>query len=230
MNESEFDKFADEYKKMHAANIRVSGETPEFFARYKVQDVANLLVGESQNELRILDFGAGVGTSVPHFRELLPHARLTCLDVSNKSLDIGRQQYPGQADFVAFDGKAIPYPDNAFDLAFAACVFHHIEHHQHLALLIELLRVLRPGGYGVIFEHNPFNPLTLRAVNSCPFDENAVLIKADDLNRRMQQAGFSKVVHRYRIFFPRILRQLRILEPYLAWLPLGAQYYVAGRK
>lgn len=230
MNETEFDKFADEYREIHAANIRSSGESPEYFARYKIHDVARLLGQVSTSELRILDFGSGVGTSVPHFKDLLPHAKITCLDVSRKSLDIGRQKYLGQADFVHFDGETIPFENNTFDLAFAACVFHHIEHREHPRLLSELLRVLRPEGRGIIFEHNPFNPLTVRAVNTCPFDANAVLINATAMIGAMRQAGFRDVTYRYRIFFPGILRRLRVLEPYLFWLPLGAQYYAVGRK
>lgn len=230
MNETEFDKFADEYRQIHAANIRASGESPEYFARYKVRDVAQLLGQVSATELRILDFGAGVGTSVPHFRDLLPRAKVTCLDVSRKSLELGRQKYPGQADFIHFGGKELPFENDAFDLAFAACVFHHIEHRQHLHLLTEWLRVLRPGGLGIVFEHNPLNPLTVKAVNTCPFDENAVLIRATALVDTMRSAGFREVRCRYRVFFPRMLHRLRVLEPYLSWLPLGAQYYVAGRK
>jgi len=230
MNESEFDKFASEYQEMHAANIRASGEGPEFFARYKIEDVAAMLGQRAQDHLHVLDFGAGVGTSIPHFRTLLPQARLTCLDVSRKSLDLGRRRYPGQADFVIFDGCTLPFPDNTFDLVFSACVFHHIPHTEHPALLQEFRRVLRAGGACVIFEHNPLNPLTVQAVNTCPFDENAVLIKAADFNLRLRHADFAEVGHRFRIFFPAILRRLRFLEPFLAWLPLGAQYYVTGRK
>jgi ubiquinone/menaquinone biosynthesis C-methylase UbiE len=230
MNESEFDKFADEYQKLHAANIRLSGETPDYFARYKVEDVARLLGPDRHNDLRILDFGSGVGTSVPHFRELLPASRMTCLDVSTRSLDIGRARYSGQAEFLCFDGKKIPFPDNTFDLSFAACVLHHIDHDEHPGILHEWLRVLRPGGYGVIFEHNALNPLTRQAVSNCPFDEHAVLVKAGDLVRGMRDAGFRDVSHRYRIFFPRMLRRLRVLEPCLSWLPLGAQYCIVGRK
>jgi SAM-dependent methyltransferase len=230
MIESEFDKFADEYRQMHRANIRASGEPPEYFARYKIQDISELLRGHALSELRILDFGAGVGTSVPYFGEFFPNSEITCLDVSNKSLDIGRKLYPTEAKFTAFDGRTIPYPDDAFDLVFAACVFHHIPHEEHLQLLQELWRVTRRDGHCIIFEHNPYNPLTVRAVNTCPFDENAVLIKASELHRRVVNAGFCNVAHRFRIFFPRALRQLRFIEPYLTWLPLGAQYYVAGQK
>lgn len=230
MNEHEFDKFAREYREIHASNIRASGESPEYFARYKIQDVAKLLGRDSTSELRILDFGSGIGSSVPHFKAIFPNARVTCLDVSQESLKLGRQEHSGQAEFVHFDGKHVPYESGVFDVAFAACVFHHIEHHEHPRLLSELLRVLRPGGIGVLFEHNPFNPLTIRAVNNCPFDENAVLIKATTLSKTMRQAGFRDVEHQYRIFFPAMLRRLRVLEPYLCWLPLGAQYYVTGRK
>jgi ubiquinone/menaquinone biosynthesis C-methylase UbiE len=230
MLESEFDKFADEYEQLHATNIRASGETPEYFARYKVHDVARWLGGRASAGMRILDFGAGVGTSVPYFRELFPNAKITCVDVSNKSLDVGRNRYSALAEFVAFDGHSVPFPDNSFHLVFASCVFHHIPHNQHPHLLFELWRVTRENGYCAFFEHNPYNPLTVRAVNSCPFDENAELIKARDFRRRVEQAGYSDVAHQFRIFFPRALRYLRIVEPYLTWLPLGAQYYVSGVK
>ena len=42
MDDAEFDRFADDYRSLHAANIRASGETPEFFAEYKVRDVARI--------------------------------------------------------------------------------------------------------------------------------------------------------------------------------------------
>lgn len=230
MDEPEFDKFAEEYKQLHTTNIRASGETPEYFARYKVQDVARLLNEQIPCKLRILDFGAGVGTSTPYFKEFFPNAKITCLDVSNKCLEIGRNLYADIAEFVAFDGQSIPYPDNTFDLVFAACVFHHIPHNQHLQLLAELRRVTKYHGRCCFFEHNPYNPLTVHAVNTCPFDENAVLIKASDFHRRVVNAGFSKVAHYYRIFIPGSLRNLRFIESYLTWLPLGAQYYVTGQK
>ncbi|MBP8250267.1 MAG: hypothetical protein KAX72_09205, partial [Chitinophagales bacterium] len=91
-------------------------------------------------------------------------------------------------------------------------------------------RVIRPGGNLFIFEHNPYNPLTVRVVNNCPFDENAELIRGADMKQRFLAAGFSSASIRYRIFFPNILRGMRSLEPALSWLPLGGQYYVRSRK
>lgn len=228
MDRAEFDRFADEYEALHARNIRLSGERPDFFARYKVDDVARLLAPASPQ--RILDFGAGVGASVPHFRAFFPRARLVCLDVSERSLAIAAQRHPDAAEFLPFDGATIPLPDASLDLAFAACVFHHIPAQAQVPLLQELHRVLQPGGHFVLFEHNPLNPLTVRAVNTCEFDAHAVLIRAGLMRRRLQAAGFADVRLRYRLFFPHALRHLRGCEAALGWLPLGAQYRLSARR
>ena len=233
MDEAEFDKFAAEYRAMHAANIKTSGEGPEYFAEYKVVDLAAELAHAgtaSGSKPAVLDFGAGIGYSVPFFRKHLPDAKLTCLDVSRKSLDIGEAQYGRLAEFQHFDGARIPYDTGTFDIALASCVFHHIPHAEHVALLGEIRRVLKFGGLLLVFEHNPLNPLTRHAVNTCEFDEHAELIMAPAMRRKALAGGFAAADVRYRIFFPHALRGLRRLQPMLAWLPLGAQYYVRARK
>jgi SAM-dependent methyltransferase len=230
MEETEFDKFADEYRNLHAANIKVTGEDPEFFAEYKVIDIAAELARDRVVARTALDFGAGVGYSVPFFARHLPAARVTCLDVSRKSLAVGAAQHGAAAEFRHFDGKRIPYPDDTFDVALASCVFHHIPHDEHVALLAEIRRVLTPGGRLFVFEHNPLNPLTRHAVNTCVFDEHAKLVLAPTMRRRARDAGFAAADVNYRIFFPHALRRLRPLEAKLTWLPLGGQYYVAARK
>jgi len=232
MEEAEFDKFADEYYAIHADNISVSGEEPAYFAEYKIRDVVKTCSGlrSSTGALSILDFGAGVGTSVPFLRRYMPDARVTCLDVSSKSLAVGRLRFGNDAEFVLFDGSLIPFPDQSFDFVFAACVFHHIDHREHLSLLREVFRVLAPGGAVLVYEHNPYNPLTRQAVNTCAFDSNARLISARVMRRRFVDAGFLNAFVRYRVFFPASLQRLRALEPFLTWLPIGAQYYVAAYK
>lgn len=230
MDEAEFDKFATEYRNLHAANIRLSGEDPEYFAEYKVVDIAAELRREQAIAHKALDFGAGVGYSVPFFARHMPTTRVTCLDVSRTSLELGAARHGAAAEFRHFDGRQIPYADGTFDVALASCVFHHIAHDEHVALLAEIRRVLAPGGRLFIFEHNPWNPLTRHAVNTCEFDEHAELVRAPTMRSRVRAAGFAAPIVRYRIFFPRVLRALRPLEARLTWLPLGAQYYVAARK
>lgn len=230
--ESEFDRFAEEYRNQLAANIAASGESPEFFAEYKVADIAGVLEarGLSNAGLRVLDFGAGIGNSVPHFRKHLPGASITCLDVSRKSLELGRARFGEVAQFVHFEGDELPFPDGGFDVVLVACVLHHIDHAQHQAVLARLRRMLSTRGLLFVYEHNPLNPLTVRAVNTCPFDENAELLRPHRLRATLAKAGFSKAETRYRIFFPHALRKLRFLERYLRWCPLGAQFATIAER
>jgi ubiquinone/menaquinone biosynthesis C-methylase UbiE len=231
MKQSEFDKFADEYRSLHKSNIKLSGESPDYFAEYKIVDIANLIKKANlPDNLRILDFGCGVGNSVPFIKKHLPDAHLTCLDVSRKSLDIAKSLYADLAEFKVFDGNIIPSQENSFDLVFAACVFHHIPHDEHDDLFKEIFRVIKPGGIVVIFEHNPLNPLTVHAVNTCPFDENAVLIRAGVLKDLITRSGFTGSMITYRVFFPGVVRFLRGLERFLTRFPIGAQYYVSAVK
>jgi SAM-dependent methyltransferase len=114
-------------------------------------------------------------------------------------------------------------------VAFSACVFHHISAAEHVPLLSEIRRTLREHGTIAIFEHNPINPLTVHAVKTCPFDENARLISAGTMLGRLAAAGFSALERRYCFFFPAFLRRRGRFEPQLSWCPAGAQYHVLGR-
>lgn len=233
MKEAEFDKFALEYRNMHASNIAISGESPEYFAAYKIRDLAHEL-RRAFGQLAtpgVLDFGAGVGNSAPYIMKSLPGARLTCADVSAESLAIAQSRFRhGSVAYVKLDGGRLPFADAQFDVAFSACVFHHIAPSEHCLWLGELCRVTKPGGLLMIYEHNPLNPITRAVVRECPFDDNAVLVGARELQSRSQAAGWQDVRARFRVFFPHGLAAARPLERLLVRLPLGAQYYVTGRR
>ncbi|CAG4885509.1 class I SAM-dependent methyltransferase [Paraburkholderia saeva] len=229
MKETEFDRFADEYRATHAANISASGEAPEFFAEYKIADAAHYASAANLSPESIIDFGCGVGNSIPYFRKYFRTSKLVAADVSRKSLDLAAKRFNGEADFFALQGNSIDLPNASFDMLFSACVFHHIPHEEHVHWLSELRRIARPNAMLVIFEHNPWNPLTVRAVNTCEFDENAHLVTPFALEKSIKKAGWSTTRHEYRIFFPKSLAFLRPLEKHMKWLPLGAQHAVIAR-
>lgn len=224
VQEAEFDLVAEDYEAQHRASIQLSGEQPDFFARSKADATAIECRDAGLLPSSVLDFGAGIGNAAPHLQAAFPQASLTCLDVSAESLAICSRRLALPADIVPYDGGTIPCEDDSFDLVFTACVFHHIEQADHIRTLREIRRVLSPDGRFILFEHNPWNPLTLHAVRSCPFDANAVLISAPEMRRRLLAAGFSSVKTDYRVFFPAPLAALRPAERLLKWLPLGAQY------
>jgi len=225
---AEFDRFANEYDKLLRQTIAVTGEGPEFFHEYKIRVLSQLAAKRGISVERILDFGSGVGNSTQYFRKYFPQAQLSGADVSERSLEIANERFPGACTGLRIQDDRVPAPDGAFDMTFSACVFHHIPHDEHIRWLRELRRVTRVGGMLTIFEHNPLNPLTVRAVNTCPFDENAHLIGAKELMRRFREGGWVDARAQYHLFFPHALSGLRGLEPYLSGVPLGGQYSVSA--
>jgi SAM-dependent methyltransferase len=231
MNKTEFDKYAENYASLHQQNIKITGESPGYFYEYKIIDTAKIIIRNNLSEnIEILDFGCGIGNSIPFFQKHLPAAIITGIDISKYSIDIAKKMYSDYAKFVIFDGKQIPFDENSYDVVFSSCVFHHIPHHLHEYFFVEIYRIIKPGGLVLIFEHNPINPLTCYAVKNCPMDDNAVLINANKLKDTIENAGFINTRVVYRIFFPRILKFLRPIEYYLKTLPFGAQYYVSAIK
>jgi SAM-dependent methyltransferase len=126
-------------------------------------------------------------------------------------------------------GDPIPYDDASFDVCFVICVLHHVPPERRLALLAEMTRVCRPGGLLVVFEHNPLNPLTRKAVRDCEFDRGVKLLTRGAAARLLQACGLSPL-GRYIEFFPRDSGLLRGIESRLGWLPLGAQYAVFANR
>ena len=92
-----------------------------------------------------------------------------------------------------------------------------------------MIRACRPGGLVVLFEHNPFNPLTRRAVHGCEFDRDAKLLSRRRASSLLADTGL-RPRGRYIEFFPRESRLLRGIEGRLGWLPLGAQYAVFAQR
>lgn len=233
MSKAEFDRFADEYKTLHAASLSSFEKHSEYFIEYKISAIAcayNRLFSKSNSQLKIMDFGSGIGESIPYVQKYFNNFELTCVDVSARSLDIAEKNYPNIARYIHFDGVQIPIKNDYFDIIYAACVFHHIDNVDHGPIIKELYRVLKPRGHFFLFEHNPYNPLTTHVVNNCSFDEHAHLIQAPVMKRKLMRVGFDQVVVRYRYFFPTILKAFRPAEKYLGWLPLGGQYSVSAIK
>src|SRR5262249_40595475 len=132
--------------------------------------------------------------------------------------------------YACSDNDALPLETESVDVAFAACVFHHIEPPERDRWARELLRVLKPQARLFLFEHNPFNPLTVRVLRSVPFHEGVVLLNPGETSRLLERPGFAASAPRFSFFFPKRLAALRRFEPALRRVPLGAQYFVIGTR
>ena len=204
--QAEFDLLADEYRVQHKQNVAITGETPEYFSEYKIAELAELLNRLRLAATKILDLGSGIGigNSLPYFHKYFPGSEITRADVSVRSIEIAQTRFPGQENYVLIN-EGIPLLTASQDVVFSTCVFHHMPHEEHLHWLAELGRITKPDGIFVNYEHNPLNPLTVCAVNTCPLDVNALLILGGTLRERELTIGCEDVQVDYKVFFPRNL-------------------------
>lgn len=223
-----FDKYAHKYDQELKKSIRFSGESTAFFHEYKIIEVYKESVARGIHVGKILDFGSGVGNSLEFWQKWFPSSEIVCADTSPQSLKVSRSRAYKQATHVRISQTEIPCDTDEFDIVFAACVFHHISHDNHVHWLTELRRVTAPNGILIIFEHNPLNPLTVSAVRNCPYDADAKLVYSHSFIKRIRSSGWSTPSVRFRLFFPKFLSFLRPLERLLSKVPLGAQFFIVA--
>jgi SAM-dependent methyltransferase len=225
----DFERYKSSYVAEVEQSIGFAGRDHDFFVRVK----ADQLVASCRRQLgalaerTVLDVGCGVGLMSRYVAEHF--GALSGIDVAPGVVSGAAERCPA-GSFQLYDGQAIPFADACFDVVFTVCVMHHVPPAQWQPLTAEMARVLKPGGLLYIFEHNPYNPLTRRAVNHCPFDADAVLLTRKRSTELVRGAGLSLAEARYILFFPWEGAALRGIEAGLRWLPMGAQYFVSGRR
>lgn len=209
-----FDAYARNYADLHSRNVRISGESGDYFAQHKMQCLERL---EIPRDTAVLDYGCGTGSLtsklVTRFQDV--HG----FDPSQESLAVARSHAPN----ATFSSDLERVPAAHFGLAVIANVLHHVPPPERPNVIRAIRSKLAPSGRLVVFEHNPWNPLTRRAVAICPFDDDAVLLWPGEIRKLLRSCQFGDIRQDYIVFFPRILARLRPLEPKLGWLMLGAQ-------
>jgi SAM-dependent methyltransferase len=226
---AEFDRYSDSYREAVEESISFSGADLDLFTRVKADALLELAgrVGYP-DRLSFLDVGCGIGETDRFLEGRV--GRLAGVDVAPQMLERARARNPW-AEYRGYEsGEPIPFEDESFDVCFAVCVLHHVPRDRRVQLVGEMRRVCRRGGLLALFEHNPFNPLTRRAVSGCEFDRDAELLSRRAALELLSAAGLPSPDGRYIVFFPRESRLLRGIERRLGWLPLGAQYAAFAQR
>jgi SAM-dependent methyltransferase len=226
---AQFDRYADTYRNEVEQAISFGGQGVDFYTQRKVEHLLERVrpVLGAPEGLTVLDVGCGLGLTD---RLLIPRVKAVHgVDIAEGEIERARVNNPA-GHYRTYDGTALPYEDRTFDLAFAVCVMHHVKPDGWPRFVAEMARVVRPGGLVAVYEHNPYNPLTRLAVSRCEFDQDAVLLSNRVARRLVRGAGLELLGSYYLLFFPFRARLLQRSESLLAWLPLGAQYAVIGRK
>lgn len=223
-----FDSYAADYEEALQQGLQLSGESADYFARGRVEWLA-LGLRQRQVVVRsVLDFGCGTGSAIPHLHDVLGAERIVGVDTSTAALERAAREHAGRPASFATPGEFRACGE--FDLVFSNGTFHHIPPGERAAAMELIARALRPGGLLALWENNPWNPGTRWVMRRIPFDHDAIPLSAPVARRMVGAAGFEILGTDFLFVFPRALRALRPLEPWVARLPLGAQYQVLARR
>lgn len=216
----EFDHHAARYDDAIRESLPKSQSEDSYFTAYKIAILARRYTGTPR---RILDFGCGIGKSLPLLEARFPGAELWGFDVSPVSLELAAHAAPKAR--LSSDLTALPLA--SFDIILAANVFHHIAPAERSDAMSRCASLLSPDeGRLFLFEHNPYNPATRWVFERCVFDRGAKMLTLQESLKCGVDAELYVRRKDYTLFFPRQLSALRGLEPLLRWLPLGAQYCI----
>ncbi len=219
----DFDAYSESYEVELNRAISFAGQDSSVFTEAKAQAlvaVAEARLGDLANATA-LDVGCGIGNI--HLSLAPRFSKLHAVEVSAGLLDVARSDNYDVA-YQVYDGLELPFESNAFDLAFAICVLHHVPPSRWELFTSEMARVVRPGGLVAVIEHNPLNPLTRLVTLRCAFDEGIVLVRRRRLEQLMRQARMHDTASRYILFSPWRGAAVEWAERRLGRLPLGAQY------
>ena len=220
-----FDQYAKEYDELLKDPLRdrFAGGS-DFFIQQKCRIVDQRLKRTPGRTLRVLDAGCGQGTAFQFFDR---DVHVFGTDISQPMLRPAALRGPVAVQ----EPLSLPFADNTFDAVYAFCIYHHIPDEDHVRHMRELHRVVKPGAEVMVFEHNPYNPVTATIFKRAPIDQGCHMIAPSRLRGIFTDAGLVGLDHGYFLFVPESLHGVfGALEPALSWLPLGGQYFVAGRK
>jgi SAM-dependent methyltransferase len=228
MTHTDYDRYRDRYREELDQAVSFAGVSHEFFTRAKADEllrIARRHLGDPR-QLEALDVGCGIGLTDGHLAGRF--RTLTGTDVSPGVLETASLENPGIRYELAERGR-LPFDDGAFDLAFAVCVVQVVPSAERPRFVAELARVTRPDGLVVLFEHNPYNPLTRLVVGRCEFGEDARMLGMAEAERLLGENGVTPIDRGFILVFPSRRERVLAVERALRRFPLGAQYYVAGR-
>jgi SAM-dependent methyltransferase len=224
---TDYDRYRDRYREDLDRAVSFAGAPHDFFTRAKAGELVRLVrrhLGDP-GRLEALDVGCGIGLTDRHLAGRF--RALTGTDVSPGVLETAALENPGVRYELAERGR-LPFDDGAFDLAFAVCVVQVVPSGDRPGFVAELARVARPGGLVVVFEHNPYNPLTRLVVRRCEFGEDARMLGIAEADRLLRENGVAPIDRGFLLVFPSRRERVLAVERAVRRLPLGAQYYVAG--
>lgn len=157
---------------------------------------------------RVLDLGCAAGAT-SHFLSTFG-CETVGIDAEPLAVERARAVFPGLRFEVA-DVRALPFPEASVDKAVAADLVEHLDDGTFRAMLVEVRRVLRPGGTLSLYTPNPRHLIEQLKARDLVLAQNPTHIglrTAAELESALAEAGFVVELSAWRPSFVAGLRQV----------------------
>ena len=161
---------------------------PSHVVEHYLRKRVNFVVARCPPPGRGLDVGCGTGVLAE--RLVSAGYEMAGVDPSEGMLEVLRTRSP-RVKATRASGTELPFESDSFELALSVAVMHHIAAADAVAAtLAEMVRVIRPGGRVVVWDHNPRNPYWPRIMARVPQDSGEErLIGERELIGGLERAG-----------------------------------------
>ena len=210
-----FDSVAGEYDRLLPQHIQ------QHYRRKRVRLIGPLLAGGLG-----LDVGCGTGALMEALR---PHGMVYGADSSTGMIRALLSAGRGEAALSLTD--MLPFAEGSFDVVFSVAVLHHVADADRVKKTIrEMVRVARPGGKIVIWDHNPKNPYWPSLMKRAPQDTGEErLVPAQEIESALKEAGIAQVRTVQSGFVPEFAPRFlmpcaRLMEAVLERMPFARRF------
>jgi SAM-dependent methyltransferase len=99
-----------------------------------------------RENVRVLDFGCGVGRQLLHFTRNFPKPNYYACDIDDISIGFIMDNYPGVEAYTSKFRPPLNYEDNFFDMVYSVSIFSHLCIEDQIPWLKEIARITKKGG------------------------------------------------------------------------------------
>jgi SAM-dependent methyltransferase len=178
-------------QRQHALYAAVAHEYDDVFPRHVAEHYITKRTSLVKSLLPlgglVLDVGCGTG----QLGAAIASEGFDVFGVDLSSSMVARARQRGLAGTYAAVTTALPFAEGSFDLALTVATLHHLETPERVAQTVsEMARVVRRGGFVVLWDHNPANPYWPILMKRVPQDSgDERLVPRAELLRDVDAAG-----------------------------------------
>jgi SAM-dependent methyltransferase len=181
----------DTEQRQHALYTAVAHEYDDVFPRHVAEHYINKRTSLIKDLLPlgglVLDVGCGTG----QLGSAIASEGFDVFGVDLSASMVAKARERGLVGTFAGVTSALPFAADSFDLALTVATLHHLETPERVAATVgEMGRVVKPGGFVVLWDHNPANPYWPILMKRVPQDSgDERLVPLAELLGDVREAG-----------------------------------------